>query len=246
MSFHAFNHIRYADIDAADIADGRNDAQGQAVFVGVNEAAAEVAARRVASHHPGCAVIAGQAETFVDDVFTEFDDFFDADSNVFLFQFLFHADLLCQQGVDAIGQDDDISVKFFAACHDADDFAVFDDEFIDEEAFRQHNAGFFSFISQPFIEFGTQYRIGRIFEVFQFIRTILEAQCTAFSHERQAFLRNLTFNRSFCCEIRNQFFQAVSIETAAAGVFGTAELTALHHHNIQTSSGHCQGCSRTS
>ena len=33
MSFHAFNHIRYTDIDAADIADGRNDAQGQAVLL---------------------------------------------------------------------------------------------------------------------------------------------------------------------------------------------------------------------
>ena len=109
MILHAFYHVGDADVYAADVADRRNDAQGQAIFIGVDKAAAEVAARRVAGDHPGSAFVALEAEAFVNDVFAEVDDFFNAYSYVFRVQFLFHAQLLCQQGVYAVGQYDDVA-----------------------------------------------------------------------------------------------------------------------------------------
>ena len=84
MVLHAVNHIRYAYVYTANIVDGRNDAEGKGILVGIYETATEVTAGAVTSHHPGTAFVAvGQVEAVIDSVFTQFDDFFDADSYVF-------------------------------------------------------------------------------------------------------------------------------------------------------------------
>ena len=113
-----FVGLFFAFVDTVNFDD---DAQREGVAVGVNEAAA-LGPGRVADQRVGCAFIGRQTlEAVGDGLLRQFDDFFDADGNVFGAVIFAQSGLFEQLGAGPFGDDDDFSPQFITASLDAAD-----------------------------------------------------------------------------------------------------------------------------
>ena len=230
----------------ADIAQGCHDADGDGILVGIEKSAAEVSVRGSAGGKPCHTLIAVQAKALIDDVLSQLDDHLGADRHLVRLQFLFHAQLLGQQGVDAVSENHAVRVHFLTGGFHADHLPVFHENLIYHNARNDLRAGFLGLFSKPTVKLCTKNRIGCGFRSSgKLCGMISDIQGSVFCHQRDLFLFDDSLDGRNFCKIRNNLLQAVAVKPSARHILRAAVIAALNHKHFFAGSGQHDGC-RTS
>ena len=149
------------------------------------------------------------------------------------------ADLLSEEGVRAVGKDDDVCPQFTVglAGRDADHTPVFPQEIGDRELGVDLGPGCFGGLGMPPVKRRSQHRVGVIRGLGKLHRPVGRAQQSILSQHQVALLDDRPFERGRFLEAGDHLLGRIPVENAAPDVLRTRECSALEDNRRQAGVG---------
>ncbi|MPM86841.1 hypothetical protein SDC9_133933 [bioreactor metagenome] len=215
VRLEVLQHLHHAHAGVVNVSHGGYDAQGNAVLVGVEKAAADAPGGGRADEHPAHAGGAFQTEPVAEPFPAQGNDLLGAHGDLHGVQFLLHAQLLRQQRVHAVGQNHRVRLHFLLTGDDPADLTASDNEIVHPDTADIHGALGLRLLSQPSVKFAAQDGVGRRPRRPRRLRRftpVLHRGDAGFGHQRNPFLGDSALHRGTRGKVGNNLRQAVAVD----------------------------------
>ncbi|OPY92988.1 MAG: hypothetical protein A4E73_00557 [Syntrophaceae bacterium PtaU1.Bin231] len=224
-----------------DVLDGDDQAQAQALAVGVQEAAPEEALGDVPREEVRRPLAVAHAEAVVDPVAVELNHLLDADGVVLRASRAAQAGFLRDEGENPVAGDDRVRPQLFAPGDNAADPAVITHQVRHEGLGEYHAAALLDALGEPAVEFRSEDAVALGLFGPQFAAGVVEGEGAVAGHEGGPLADDGPLEGRLLPEAREEIADGVQIDAAAGDVLGAGVVAALQDDDLDPLAGQRPG-----